>query len=118
MSDAKLLEGIGDYQYGFNDPEAPVFKSSRGLSREVVEKISALKGEPEWMLEFRLKALDHFQKRPMPTWGPDLSGLNLDNIYYYLKPTEAEAKSWDDVPDTIKETFSRLGIPEAEQKFL
>jgi len=118
MSDAKLLEGIGDYQYGFNDPEAPVFKSSRGLSREVVEKISALKGEPEWMLEFRLKALDHFQKRPMPTWGPDLSGLNLDNIYYYLKPTEAEAKSWDDVPDTIKNTFDRLGIPEAERKFL
>jgi len=95
-----------------------VFKSSRGLSREVVEKISALKGEPEWMLEFRLKALDHFQKRPMPTWGPDLSGLNLDNIYYYLKPTEAEAKSWDDVPDTIKNTFDRLGIPEAERKFL
>ncbi|MBP1692566.1 MAG: sufB [Chloroflexi bacterium] len=118
MSDAKLLEGIGEYQYGFSDPENPVFKSRKGLDREVVTQISALKGEPEWMLEFRLKALDHFQKRPMPTWGPDLSGLNLDDIYFYLKPTESEAKSWDDVPDAIKSTFDRLGIPEAERKFL
>jgi Fe-S cluster assembly protein SufB len=118
MSDVKLLEGIGEYQYGFSDPEAPVFKSRKGLDREVVQQISALKGEPEWMLEFRLKALDHFLKRPMPTWGGDLSKLNLDEIYFYVKPTEAEAKSWEDVPDTIKNTFDRLGIPEAERKFL
>ncbi|MCU0488831.1 MAG: Fe-S cluster assembly protein SufB [Anaerolineales bacterium] len=118
MSDAKLLEGIGEYQYGFSDPETHVFKSRRGLDSEVVKQISAMKGEPAWMLEFRLKALDHFEKRPMPTWGGDLARLNLDNIYYYVKPTDEEAKTWDDVPETIKNTFDRLGIPEAERKFL
>jgi Fe-S cluster assembly protein SufB len=95
-----------------------VFKSRKGLDREIVGQISALKGEPEWMLSFRLKALDHFEKRPMPTWGGNLSNLNLDDIYYYVKPTDAESQSWDDVPDTIKNTFDRLGIPEAERKFL
>lgn len=118
MSDAKILEGIGEYQYGFSDPETYVFKTRKGLSRETVEQISALKGEPEWMLNFRLKALEHFEKRPMPTWGGDLTTLNLDDIYYYLKPTEDESQSWDDVPDAIKNTFDRLGIPEAERKFL
>ncbi len=118
MSDAKLLEGIGEYQFGFKDPENYVFKSSKGLSREVVEQISSMKGEPPWMLEFRLKALDHFLQRPTPTWGGDLSNLNLDEIYYYVKPTEKEGQSWDDVPEAIKNTFDRLGIPEAERKFL
>lgn len=118
MSDAKLLEGIGEYKYGFRDETKPVFKTKRGLNREVVEQISAMKGEPEWMLEFRLKALEHFQQRPMPTWGGDLSKLNLDEIFFYTKPTDKEGRSWDEVPDTIKETFNRLGIPEAEQKFL
>ncbi len=117
-TDAVMLEGIGEYKFGFNDPENYVFKSGRGLNREVVEKISQMKGEPQWMLEFRLKALDHFLKRPMPTWGGDLSKLDLDNIFFYVKPTELESKSWDDVPDTIKNTFDRLGIPEAERKFL
>jgi Fe-S cluster assembly protein SufB len=116
--DAKVLEGIGQYKYGFHDPENYVFKSHRGLSREVVEQISAMKGEPKWMLDFRLKALEHFQKRPMPTWGADLSVLDLKNIFYYVKPTEGQGKSWDDVPDTIKNTFDKLGIPEAERKFL
>ncbi len=118
MSDAKLLEGIGEYQFGFRDLEAPVFKSQKGINREVVEQISAMKGEPQWMLDFRLKALDHFMKRPMPNWGGDLTKLNLDEIYYYVKPMDSEAGSWDDVPDTIKNTFDRLGIPEAERKFL
>ncbi len=117
-SDAKVLEGIGDYKYGFSDPETYVFKSRKGLDREVVEQISHMKGEPQWMLEFRLKALEHFQARPMPMWGGDLSRLDLDNIYYYVKPAEAESKSWDDVPATIKNTFDKLGIPEAERKFL
>jgi Fe-S cluster assembly protein SufB len=117
-SETEMLEGIGDYKYGFSDPETYVFKSSRGLSREVVEQISAMKGEPAWMLEFRLKALEHYQKRPMPTWGPDLSSLDLENIFYYVKPSQGDAKSWDDVPTTIKNTFDKLGIPEAEQKFL
>lgn len=117
-SDAQILDGIGDYKWGFKDPETYVFKASKGLDRKVVEQISFMKGEPQWMLDFRLKALDHFQARPMPTWGADISKLDLDNIYYYVKPTDAEGKSWDDVPDTIKQTFDKLGIPEAEQKFL
>jgi Fe-S cluster assembly protein SufB len=118
-SDAKMLEGIDEYKYGFRDPEDTfVFKSRKGLNKEVVEQISAMKGEPGWMLEFRLRALKHFMQRPMPTWGGDLSKLNLDEIYFYTKPTAEEGRSWDEVPDTIKRTFDRLGIPEAEQKFL
>ena len=117
-TDAKILEGIGDYKYGFSDPDISVFKTRKGLDREVVEQISQMKGEPQWMLDFRLKALAHFQQRPMPNWGPDISSLNLDDIYYYVKPTDEEGKSWDDVPDSIKDTFDKLGIPEAEQKFL
>ncbi len=117
--DEKILEGIGEYKYGFHDPEDKyVFKSRKGLDREVVEQISHMKGEPQWMLEFRLKALDHFLKRPMPTWGPSLAELNLNDIYYYVKPTEKQEKSWEDVPDNIKRTFDRLGVPEAERKFL
>jgi Fe-S cluster assembly protein SufB len=117
-SDLKSLEGLDSYKYGFHDPDVSVFKTEKGLSRRVVEQISAMKGEPKWMLEFRLKALEHYLARPMPTWGGDLSKLNLDDLYYYVRPAESEGRSWDDVPDTIKETFERLGIPEAEQKFL
>ena len=117
-TDSQILEGVGDYKWGFRDPENLVFKARKGLDREIVEQISAMKEEPEWMLEFRLKALDHFNQRPMPTWGGDLTKLDLDEIYFYAKPAEEEGKTWDDVPDTIKETFDRLGIPEAEQKFL
>ncbi len=117
-SETELLEGMGDYRYGFSDPDTSVFKTRRGLDRQVVEEISRMKQEPEWMLEFRLRGLEHFEKRPMPNWGADISKLDLDNIFYYVRPTESEGKSWDDVPDTIKETFSKLGIPEAEQKFL
>lgn len=117
-NDEKLIESIGDYKYGFSDPEVHVFKSKKGLDRGVVEEISQIKGEPGWMLKYRLKAYEHFKKRPMPTWGPDLSDLDLDDIYYYVKPTEKEETSWDDLPESIKNTFDRLGIPEAEQKFL
>ncbi|MCX6070579.1 MAG: Fe-S cluster assembly protein SufB [Chloroflexi bacterium] len=117
-SDVKALEGLDGYKYGFSDKDVSLFQTARGLRRDVVEKISALKGEPAWMLEFRLKALEHFLQRPMPAWGPDLSHLNLDEIIYYVRPSEASEKSWDDVPDTIKNTFEKLGIPEAERKFL
>jgi Fe-S cluster assembly protein SufB len=117
-SDVQALEGLGKYKYGFQDPDVTVFKTRKGLDHDVVRQISAMKEEPQWMLDFRLKGLEHFQERPMPTWGGDISKLDLDNIYYYVKPAEAESKSWDDVDDTIKETFDRLGIPEAEQKFL
>lgn len=117
-TDDKLLDSIGDYKYGFSDPETHVFKSGKGLDENVVRQISDMKGEPEWMLKYRLRALKHYEKRPIPTWGPDLSDLDLDDIYYYVKPTDKEGKSWDEIPDTIKTTFDRLGIPEAEQKFL
>jgi len=117
-SDAQILEGIGEYKYGFSDPDVSVFKTRKGLDRDVVEQISQMKGEPQWMLEYRLKALEHFEQRPMPNWGPDISTLKLDDIYYYVKPTDEEGKSWDDIPDSIKDTFDKLGIPEAEQKFL
>jgi Fe-S cluster assembly protein SufB len=115
---ADFLEQLGEYRYGFRDPDTYVFKARKGLDRKVVEQISYMKGEPQWMLEFRLKALDHFMKRPMPTWGADLSQLNLDDIYYYVKPAEKEGRTWEEVPETIKNTFERLGIPEAERKFL
>jgi Fe-S cluster assembly protein SufB len=115
---AEFIDNLGENKYGFKDPDTFVFKSDKGLSRHVVEQISAMKGEPAWMLEYRLKALAHFQQRPIPTWGADLSGLNLDDIYYYVRPMEAQGRSWDDLPSTIKNTFDKLGIPEAEQKFL
>lgn len=117
-ADLKQLDGMDKYKYGFSDPDVSVFKTRKGLDTEVVRQISAMKEEPEWMLEFRLKALDHFFERPMPTWGGDLSRMDLDNIYYYVKPTDTESKSWEDVDETIKATFDKLGIPEAEQKFL
>ncbi len=113
-----FLDNLGEYQYGFKDPDTYVYKSEKGLSEDVVRKISAMKGEPEWMLQFRLNALNHFVQRPMPAWGPDLSGLDLEDIFYYVRPAEASEKSWEDVPETIRNTFDKLGIPEAEQKFL
>jgi Fe-S cluster assembly protein SufB len=117
-SNSEFLDQLGDYKYGFRDPENYVFKSRKGLDKAIVEQISSMKGEPDWMLNFRLKALAHFEKRPMPSWGADLSGLDLNDIYYYVKPTEDQSKSWEDVPETIKNTFDKLGIPEAERKFL
>ncbi|MHC1771554.1 MAG: Fe-S cluster assembly protein SufB [Flexilinea sp.] len=114
------FQGIGenDYQYGFQDPDVSVFKTRAGLDEGVVRQISAMKGEPEWMLEYRLKSLKHFFQRPMPSWGPDLSNLDLEHLIYYVRPTEKSEGSWDEVPETIKNTFDKLGIPEAEQKFL
>lgn len=110
---------IADYQYGFHDAEDYVFKSERGLTRDGVAAISKMKGEPEWMLEFRLKAYDHYVKRPMPNWGSEvLNELDFDNIFYYIKPAEKQGKTWDEVPEYIKNTFEKLGIPEAERKFL
>ena len=114
----KAKVDIGEYQYGFSDKEDYFFKSKRGLDRDTVLEISKMKGEPEWMLEFRLKAYDHFLKRPMPNWGGDLSGIDFDDIFYYIRPSEKQGKTWDEVPEYIKNTFERLGIPEAERKFL
>jgi Fe-S cluster assembly protein SufB len=115
---AKPQIDVGEYQYGFRDEEDYVFKSERGLSRQIVEEISAMKDEPDWMRDFRLKALDHFEKRPMPNWGADLSDIDFGNIYYYIRPAESIGRTWDEVPEYIKNTFEKLGIPEAERKFL
>jgi len=116
--ETNFLEGLDEYQFGFKDPETFVFKTRKGLDEEVVRQISAMKDEPDWMLQFRLKALRYYQAREIPTWGADLSDLDLEDIFYYVKPTEGEGHTWDDVPETIKNTFSKLGIPEAEQKYL
>ncbi|MCY4087349.1 MAG: Fe-S cluster assembly protein SufB [Actinomycetia bacterium] len=107
-----------DYKYGFHDPENYVFKSRRGLSPEIVREISAHKNEPEWMRDTRLKALQYFEARPLPDWGGNVAEIDFDSIYYYIKPTEKQASSWEDLPADIKNTWDRLGIPEAEKNFL
>jgi Fe-S cluster assembly protein SufB len=106
------------YSPGFFVPENYTFKSEKGLNKRIVEQISEMKGEPSWMRQFRLKSLELFEKRPMPTWGADLSGINFDDIYYYIKPVAQQGKTWDDIPTEIRDTFDRLGIPQAEQKYL
>jgi len=106
-------------RYGFHDPENYLFKAPKGLNREIVEKISEFKNEPQWMREFRLKALEHFMARPMPTWGsPLLEEVDFDDIHYFVRASEKAGRSWDEVPEDVKRTFDRLGIPEAERKFL
>lgn len=107
-----------EYQYGFNDGDVGVLKFNRGLSREIVEEISRIKQEPKWMLDFRLHALDIFYKKPLPRWGGRLDDLDFNNIIYYVRPSENQGRTWDEVPEAIKDTFERLGIPEAERKFL
>ncbi len=109
-----------DYsKYDFKDSTASyAYKSEKGLSTQIVEEISRMKKEPEWMHRFRLKSLEYFNARPMPSWGGNLSTINFDDIYYYMKPTDGVSKSWEDVPENIRKTFDRLGIPEAERKFL
>ncbi|MBP1950126.1 Fe-S cluster assembly protein SufB [Virgibacillus litoralis] len=115
---AKQMPEMEEYKYGFHDKDVSIFRSGKGLTQEVVEEISRMKDEPQWMLDYRLKALNQFYKMPMPQWGGDLSELNFDEIIYYVKPSERTEKSWDEVPDEIKQTFDKLGIPEAEQKYL
>jgi len=108
-----------DYsRYNFRDDVQYVYRTPKGLTREIVAEISAIKGEPEWMREFRLRAYEIFIRKPLPTWGADLSGLNFDEYTYYLRPTDRKGRSWDEVPEEIRRTFERLGIPEAERKFL
>lgn len=106
------------YQFGFSKPEHSVFKTPRGLSKKVVEAISHYKNEPEWMRNFRVKALEIFLSKEMPGWGADLSSIDFDKIYYYISPTDKKVKSWEDVPSDIRDTYDKIGIPEAEKKFL
>jgi len=108
-----------DYsKYDFKDPETSVFTTDRGLDKDKVIKISKYKNEPEWMTEFRVRAFETFKKKPIPTWGANLSNIDFDNIRYYIKPTEKNVDSWEALPEAIKSTFERLGVPEAERKFL
>jgi len=109
------LEALGAYQYGWHDSDTAGTDAQRGLNADVVRRISALKNEPEWMLNLRLKGLSLFDRKPMPTWGADLSGIDFDNIKYFVRSTEKQAQTWDDLPDDIKRTYDRLGIPEAEK---
>jgi Fe-S cluster assembly protein SufB len=112
------LDGLGSYEYGWHDKDSAGTNARRGLNEEVVRDISAKKDEPAWMLELRLKSLKLFERKPMPTWGSDLSGIDFDNIKYFVRSTEKQAASWDDLPDDIKNTYDRLGIPEAEKQRL
>ncbi len=115
-----VLDSKDRYQeeYGFHEPENYVFKARRGLDASVVTDMSRMKGEPDWMRDFRLRSLNIFLKKPMPTWGADLRGIDFDNIFYYIKPSAESVQSWDEVSAEVKNTFDKLGIPEAEQKFL
>lgn len=116
MSNQHILDD--NYKYGFHEKENYVFKSKRGLDEEVVRNISWHKGEPEWMLEKRLRALAMYYKKSMPPWGADLTGIQFDDIFYYIKPTDKKVSSWTDLPAEIKNTYDKIGIPEAEKKFL
>lgn len=107
-----------EYEFGFYDEIESVYDTGKGLTEEIVRDISARKNEPEWMLDYRLKAYEHFQNRPMPDWGPDLSALDFDQYTFYRQATEGPARTWKDVPDKIKETFERIGVPEAERAYL
>lgn len=111
------IKGLKDYQYGFADKDTSIYKTKQGLTKETVLEISKIKNEPEWMREFRLKAYDAFVKMKNPDFGPNLEFLKYDTYTYYIKPSDKSVKSWDDVPETIRNTFNKLGIPEQEKKF-
>ena len=119
MSTVEKDVAIGEYQYGFHDPiDKYIFRGEKGLNRDVVAAISAIKNEPDWMRQFRLDSLETFFQKPMPTWGGDMSHLDFQDIFYYVRASDKQEKSWDEVPDDIRKTYDRLGIPEAEKKYL
>ncbi|WP_371862910.1 Fe-S cluster assembly protein SufB [Cellulomonas aerilata] len=118
MTQDEAIASIGSYNYGWHDSDVAGANAQRGLSEDVVRNISALKNEPEWMLKTRLKGLRLFDKKPMPNWGSDLSGIDFDNIKYFVRSTEKQAATWDDLPEDIRNTYDRLGIPEAEKQRL
>ncbi len=118
MTQANTEIDLSKYQLGWSDDEDYVFKPTKGLNEDLVREISWMKGEPNWMRDFRVKSLKQFEKRPMPHWGGDMSEIYFDDIYYYIKPSEAVVDEWEDVPESIKDTYEKLGIPEAERKYL
>ncbi|MGJ4137716.1 MULTISPECIES: Fe-S cluster assembly protein SufB [Corynebacterium] len=118
QTDEEIIDSIGAYGYGWHDSDVAGASARRGLNEDVVRDISAKKDEPEWMLKRRLKALDIFDKKPLPTWGADLSDIDFDNIKYFVRSTEKQAQTWEDLPEDIKNTYDKLGIPEAEKQRL
>ena len=116
--DDEIISQFGDYNYGWHDSDAAGEAAKRGIDENVVRAISADKGEPQWMLDLRLKSLEIFNRFPDPTWGPSIEGLDMDNIVTYVKPNTDQKHDWESVPDDIKSTFERLGIPEAERSYL
>jgi len=118
QAEESVISSQDDYKYGFKDRDISVFSTGKGLTEEIVREISAMKHEPEWMTDFRVKAFHTFEKMPMPSWGPDLSDIDFQDFVYYKKATRETEQNWEEVPDEIKNTFERLGIPEAERKYL
>jgi Fe-S cluster assembly protein SufB len=120
MTDSALDLGVdlSRYRLGWHDDVDYVFKPTKGLSSTIVREMSHMKGEPEWMLQNRLRALRQFERRPMPQWGGDMSGIDFDDIYYYIKPTDRQVDTWEQLPEAVKRTYEKLGIPEAERKYL
>src|SRR4051794_23822003 len=118
MTSTDLGLDLSRYKLGWSDAEDYVFKPKKGLNLDIVQEMSWMKGEPDWMRDIRLKSLKAFEKRPMPNWGGDMSQIYFDDIYYYIKPTKGQVDEWDELPDAIKQTYEKLGIPEAERKYL
>ncbi|MDQ1691391.1 MAG: Fe-S cluster assembly protein SufB, partial [Pseudonocardiales bacterium] len=118
LTQDEQIDALSTYKFGWSDTDAAGSVAKRGLSEDVVRDISMKKNEPAWMLERRLKALEIFYKKPMPNWGSDLSGIDFDNIKYFVRSTEKQAATWDDLPAEIKNTYDKLGIPEAEKQRL
>ena len=118
MASTELDLDLGRYKLGWSDAEDYVFKPKRGLDENIIKEMSWMKGEPDWMRDYRLKSYAQFLKRPMPNWGGDMSEIFFDDIFYYIKPTDHQVDAWDELPDSVKETYEKLGIPEAERKYL
>src|SRR3954466_2701797 len=118
MTTTDLGLDLSRYKLGWSDEEDYVFKPKKGLSKDIVQEMSWMKGEPDWMRDYRLKSLEHFERRPMPTWGGDMSEIYFDEIFYYIKPTDHQVDAWDELPESVKNTYEKLGIPEAERKYL
>ena len=118
MTTADIGVDLSKYDLGWSDAEDYIYKPKKGLNTDIINEMSWMKGEPGWMRDFRLKSYKRFENRPMPKWGGDMSEIYFDDIFYYIKPTEGVKDDWDDIPDAIKDTYEKLGIPEAERKYL
>ena len=118
MTTTDLGLDLGRYKLGWSDAEDYVFKPKRGLTEDIIKEMSWMKGEPDWMRDLRLKSYQQFLRRPMPSWGGDMSEIFFDDIFYYIKPTNKQVDAWDELPESVKQTYEKLGIPEAERKYL